>query len=348
MTPAISTLLRLLHLREARFVVDYVAHPIYASYCHGRHLRGIVDRTHAIGQGDILAIVVLRNDAPRIPYFLRYYRGLGVDHFLFVDNGSTDGFQDLVAGEPDCSVWYTEGSYKRANLGEHWVNYLLRRHGSNHWCLRIGADEFLVYPHYDTRNLRELTAHLDETGKPSFSTLLLDMYPRGPLDEATYTTGQDPLEICPWFDPHGYCQWKLPTGDWWIEGGVRRRVFYRNDSTVAPPALNRFCLVKWRRHYSYISSTHFLTPRRLNQVHYADGLAPTGCLLYFKHFDSIHAKVVEKLERNERRNGSAEYVHHAESLTEEKALVLWNSASVRFNGWQQCVDLGLMSLGLWF
>ncbi len=329
-------------------MISHFGRPISASYRYGIRLRRIHDRTRAIGENDIIAVVVLRDEAPRIPYFLSYYRRLGVNHFLFVDNGSTDGFRDLVAAEPDCSVWYTEDSYKHANFGEHWANYLLRRYGTDHWCLRIDVDEFLVHPHYDTRNLHELTAHLDETGKLSFFTLLLDMYSQGPLDEAIYTVGQDPLEVCPWFDPYGYCQWKMPMGDWWIQGGVRRRVFYSNGHVGAAPALNKFPLVKWRRYYSYISSTHFLTPRRLNRPHYAQGLAPTGCLLHFKHFASFRTKVEEELERKEHYNESAEYKLYAAGLTQEEKLVLWNPASARFTGWEQCVDLGLMSLGRWF
>lgn len=343
----VSTLLRRLQPRELRFLVSHVAYPRYASYRHGRRLRCIQDRTRAIRRTDILAVVVLRNEAPRIPYFLEYYRRLGVDHFLFVDNGSTDGFRELVAGESDCSVWYTEDSYKRANFGEHWANYLLRRYGKNHWCLRVDADEFLVYPHYDTRNLRELTEHLDETGRRSLFTLLLDMYPQGAVDEATYTAGQDPLEICSWFDPYGYCQWSTPMG-WWIQGGVRRRAFYRNGNVDAAPALNKICLVRWRGHYSYISSTHVLTPRSLNQAHYSDGLAPTGCLLHFKYFASFRVKVEEELVRREHFNESIEYKLYASGLAENENLVLRNAASARFTGWQQCVDLGLMSLGRWF
>lgn len=333
---------------ELRFVATHVMRPILASYRHGRRLRSIQDRTRSIDRTAILAVVVLRNEAPRIPYFLEYYRRIGVDHFLFVDNGSTDGFRELVASETDCSVWYTEDSYRRSNFGEHWANHLLRRYGSDHWCLRVDADEFLVYPHCDTRNLRELTEHLDETDKPSFFTLLLDMYSQGPLDEAMYTAGQDPLVVSPWFDPYGYCQWRMPAGDWWIQGGVRRRVFFRDGGTGAAPALNKTCLVRWRGYYSYVSSTHFLTPRRLNQPHYSDGLAPTGCLLHYKYFASFRLKVEEELERGEHYDDSAEYKLYASGLADERRAVLWNEASALFTGWQQCVDLGLMSLGRWF
>ncbi len=51
---------------------------------------------------------VLRNEMHRIPFFLKYYRDIGVDHFFFIDNGSSDGFIEFAEQQPDCSIWYTE------------------------------------------------------------------------------------------------------------------------------------------------------------------------------------------------------------------------------------------------
>ena len=57
----------------------------------GRQLDPVRDRTEQIAPGDILAFVTLRNERVRLPYFLEYYRRIGVGHFLIVDNGSDDG-----------------------------------------------------------------------------------------------------------------------------------------------------------------------------------------------------------------------------------------------------------------
>ena len=76
----------------------------------------------------------------------------------------------------------------------------------------------------DTRNIRELTEFLDQEGKESFFSVMLDMYGRGKVDDAHYSRGQDPLEVCPWFDATGYYQEYQPGfWNWWIRGGVRRR-----------------------------------------------------------------------------------------------------------------------------
>lgn len=318
----------------------------WLSHVHCKNLRCVKDETKRIRKGDILAVIVLRNEAPRIPYFLQYYRHLGVGHFLFIDNVSTDGLMDMLSKEPDCSVWYTEDSYKASKFGIYWANYILRRYGVGHWCLMLDPDELLVYPHMDSRSLRELTEFLDQEGKESFFTLMLDMYGRGTIDETNYSAGQNPLEVCSWFDKTGYYQeYKPANWDWWIRGGVRRRVFCKDDPGEAP-ALNKTVMVKWRSHFSFTSSAHVLWPRRLNRPHFKDGLAPTGCLLHFKFLSVFKDKVEEEMQRKQHYGKSKEYISYQDELS--KGLCLWHEGSVQFKGWQQCVKLGLMNMGRWF
>src|SRR6056297_1358246 len=82
-----------------------------------RELTRIQNNTARIRPGDVLLVSTFRNERVRLPYFLRYYRDLGVDHFLFVDNDSTDGTFACLEGQDDISVWHTKASYKRATYG---------------------------------------------------------------------------------------------------------------------------------------------------------------------------------------------------------------------------------------
>lgn len=316
------------------------------SYRHCRNLVCVQDRLAAIKPRDILAVIVLRNEAARIPFFLDYYRKLGVGHFLFIDNDSTDDLMAILSAQQDCSVWNTPDSYKASNFGLYWQNHLLRRYGPGHWCLMLDPDEFLVYPHMDTRTLRELTEFLDQEGKESFFSVMLDMYGSGRVDEAHYTRGQPPLEVCPWFDASGYYQEYQPNyWNWWVRGGVRRRIFSKQAPWDAP-ALNKTVLVKWKPYFSYLSSAHMLWPRRLNLPHFNDGLAPTGCLLHFKYLSLIKEKVEEEMQRQQHYAGSREYITYRDGLL--KGQLLWHPGSVAFSGWRQCVQLGLMNIGRWF
>ena len=71
-----------------------------------RELTPVANRTDQIGPGAILAFLTIRNEKPRLPYFLDYYRALGVDHFLFVDNGASDGGAEYHADQPDVTLWH--------------------------------------------------------------------------------------------------------------------------------------------------------------------------------------------------------------------------------------------------
>ncbi|AGI74624.1 hypothetical protein OA238_c47930 [Octadecabacter arcticus 238] len=56
-----------------------------------RELSSVKDCTSQIKPNDILVFCTFRNEDIRLPYFFKYYRDLGVDHFIMVDNESVDG-----------------------------------------------------------------------------------------------------------------------------------------------------------------------------------------------------------------------------------------------------------------
>ncbi len=88
-----------------------------------RDLSVVADRTGNIRPDDILIFSTLRNEKIRLEYFLNYYRDMGVNHFLIVDNGSDDGSREYLQDQKDVSVWSTTKSYKRARFGVDWLNW---------------------------------------------------------------------------------------------------------------------------------------------------------------------------------------------------------------------------------
>lgn len=311
-----------------------------------RELRSMVDRTAQIKPSDLLAFLTLRNEHIRLPYFLDYYRNKGINHFLIVDNDSDDGSLEYLMEQPDVSVWHTRKSYKKSKFGVDWLNWLQFRYGHNHWCLVVDPDEFFIYPFCDTRPIRALTDWLDASSIKSFSAMLLDMYPRGPITEQPYQAGQDPMDIACWFDAGNYTMTKNPQyGNLWIQGGPRSRVFFPNQPELAP-ALNKIPLVKWNRRYCYASSTHMLLPRGLNQVFDEwGGEKASGLLLHAKFLDTFTAKADEELERNQHYSASVEYKAYAERLRDSPEL--WCKWSEKYINWRQLEILGLMSKGNW-
>ncbi len=311
-----------------------------------RDLTQIANRTAGIQPRDILVFATLRNERVRLPYFLRYYRDLGVDHFVIVDNGSDDGSQEYLAQQPDISLWSTEKSYKRARFGMDWLNWLLRKYAHGHWCLVIDPDEFLVYPFCDTRPLRALTDWLDASSIRSFGAMLLDMYPKGPIDAQPYREGRNPFEIASWFDNGNYMiERNHRFGNLWIQGGPRTRAFF-TDSPEQSTALNKIPLVKWDRSFAFVSSTHMLLPRGLNLVYDEwGGEKASGCLLHAKFLDTFGAKAAEELERKQHYAASHEYKAYHAQLKDNPDL--WCKWSEKYINWRQLEILGLMSKGNW-
>jgi hypothetical protein len=311
-----------------------------------RELSAVADRTAAIRRGDILVLSCFRNEAVRLPWFLDYYRRLGVDHFLMVDNASTDGGRELLADQKDVSLWTTPASYRRSRYGVDWLNGLAMRHGVGHWCLTVDPDELFVYPFCDTRPLRALTDWLDASFVKSFGAMLLDMYPKGPIGQVPYRAGQDPLEIACWFDAGNYSIYRNRRyGNLWIQGGPRMRAFFAEEPWRAP-ALNKIPLVKWDRLAAYASSTHMLLPRGLNLVFDEwGGEKASGLLLHTKFLHVLEERAEEEARRGEHYAGGREYRAYAGRLGE--GLDLWTPWSEQYINWRQLEILGLMSKGNW-
>jgi len=311
-----------------------------------RELRPVSDRTDRIRPSDLLVFCTQRNEGVRLPYFLRYYREMGVNHFIFVDNDSTDTSRDYLAQQEDVSVWTTRGSYKRSRFGMDWINFLLRRYGHGHWTLTVDPDEFFLYPFCDTRPLRALTDWLDALSIKSFPAMLLDMYPKGRIDAQPYEAGQNPLEIAHWFDAGNYSiRRNHRYGNLWIQGGPRARMFFA-DRPERAPALNKVPLVRWDRRYAYVSSTHMLLPRGLNAVFDEwGGEKASGLLLHTKFLDTFTGKAEEELSRKQHYAGSTEYLAYAARLRDNPDL--WCKWSEKYINWRQLEILGLMSKGNW-
>ena len=312
----------------------------------GRELVAVADRTDQIAPDDVLLFCTFRNEDIRLPFFFDYYRKLGINHFLMIDNGSEDAGSDFARHQPDVSLWRTDAPYGEARYGVDWLTYLQGKHAHGHWALTVDVDEFFVYPFCDTRPIRALADWLDASDVRSFGAMLLDMYPKGPVGQTTYRRGDDPFQTANWFDPGNYfmTQNKL-LKNLWIQGGPRARSFFASKPKQAP-ALNKIPFVKWRRPYAYVSSTHMMLPRGLNLVYDQQGGEKTsGILLHAKFLNTFGDRAVEEASRAEHYRDGREYKTYAERHGADPDL--WCQWSEQYINWRQLEVLGLMSKGNW-
>jgi hypothetical protein len=311
-----------------------------------RELTPVTDRTDQIASDDILLFCTFRNEDVRLPYFFSYYRGLGVNHFIMVDNDSDDGGGAFVAAQHDVSLWSTKGAYGDARYGMDWLTYLQGKYADGHWALTVDVDEFFIYPFCDTRPIRALADWLDASNVRSFGAMLLDMYPKGPVGKTHYIKGDNPFDIASWFDPGNYTISKNKLlRNLWIQGGPRARVFFEGKPKQAP-ALNKTPFVKWRKPYAYVSSTHMILPRGLNLVYDQQGGEKTsGILLHAKFLNTFRGRAAEEAARGEHYKEGREYKSYADRHGADPDF--WCQWSEQYINWRQLEVLGLMSKGNW-
>lgn len=307
-------------------------------------LAPVADRTDRIRPGAILLFATLRNEVERLPWFLQHYRALGVDHFLIVDNGSTDGGHALLAAQRDVSLWHTDSSYRAARYGMDWLNGLLARHGSGHWCVTVDADELLVYPEHPTRPLQALTDRLEREGLAAMGCLMLELFPQGPLTEAPHRPGQDPTEALPYYDPANYTiRHRADLDALLLRGGPRARAFLA-DRPERAPTLIKIPLVRWHWRYAYWNSTHSLLPRRLNRV-WDGGERIAGVLLHTKFLNTIAARSAEEKRRRQHFGQPGDFDGYYDALIAGPDL--WHRHAARWGGWRKLEAEGLISRGGW-
>lgn len=319
---------------------------LYRALRKRHQLTEVENRTDQIASGDILLFATVRNEAERLPYFLQHYRNLGVSHFLFIDNDSTDVTQNVLRQQPDVSVWKTRHSYKLSRFGMDWLIWLLMRYGHGHWCLTVDADELLIFPNHDDLGLTDLTYFLDKDGQKSFAALMLELYPQTRLSEQTYRPGDNPIQCLQWFDSDGY-HWRYQEQlqNWLIQGGVRQRAFF-HDAPHRAPTLSKTPLIKWHWRYAYVSSTHSALPPRLNHSRQPnDNILVSGVLLHTKFLPMVVERSAEEQKRKQHFSNSTAYDDYYAALTNDP--FLWSESSTKFTGWQQLESLGLMSRGGW-
>lgn len=305
----------------------------YAYYGLERRDRRCLD----IAPGEILCCIVARNEHPRLPYLLDYYRRLGVDRFFVCDNGSTDGSVAWLLDQRDVHVWSSDLSFKRANFGSTWFELLLRRYGVGQWCLTIDADEFLFFDGAPARGLKAFCRDLDRRGKQAATGLLLDLYGDRPIRETRYREGDNPLDHCPFFDRAAWHR-RIPDGSQYQNqdlfwGGVRQRVFPAEHDYI----LSKCVLLRYEPGVLLTAGQH------LTSIPAARLAREEVCLLHFKFFASFTRYAEEEARREIHAMGAEQYKTYDQKLKADEQLTLFDpNQSVRFEGAAQLQALGIL------
>jgi hypothetical protein len=71
----------------------------------------LVKTANSHGRARFPLSAICRNEMYFLPEFLAHYRNIGIDHFVFLDDRSTDGTTDFLNDQPDVSIVTSDFTY---------------------------------------------------------------------------------------------------------------------------------------------------------------------------------------------------------------------------------------------
>lgn len=152
----------------------------------------------AVPQGEVLAIVLVRDGGYHLDAFFDYYRSLGIRYFAFIDNGSTDDTVARVAAQPGTVI-------DRVRLPLAGYEDLMRAHpahlyGRDRWCLYIDMDEQFDFEGRAAIGLQGLIEYLENRGDTALMAQMLEMFPDVPLAQAADLSFAEALAAFRFYD----------------------------------------------------------------------------------------------------------------------------------------------------
>lgn len=126
--------------------------------------------TYPIIENSIILVCVTKNEYILLEYFIKHYIKIGVTHFVFIDNFSTDeSIKYLLNHDANIMVYQTNESFKLYK--KQWVETILNLHCKNKWVVLVDTDE-LIY--IDDLNFFKTSMENQKANVCKF--YLLDMY----------------------------------------------------------------------------------------------------------------------------------------------------------------------------
>lgn len=257
----------------------------------------------------IVLICVVKDDLARIRKFIDHYHMLGITHFAFVDNKSSDGTYEFLLEQEDCDVYECSQTYSSLRRVV-WINKLISMYGSNSWYIMVDSDEFIFYQEMERYSLVDLIRFAERKKISRISGYLLDMYSKKNLFEIDQE--DDFVKECRYFDGTGY---DIHNTDYGVSitGGPRRRVFRTNNELAKCPI---FKLAE----EDIVASAHFLLPRvkaKDNPIWLAIG--------HYKFLDTNDIKKINDAVRNENyASGSYDYKSYQSGIQNRNVKSFYN------------------------
>ncbi len=291
--------------------------------------------------GKVTLYSIMRNERFFLDAFFDHYRALGVEQFLILDDGSSDGSIEFFRAQPDCvllssdlkygmdiAVTMPNGRVRRDRAGVFFKRVIGETYCQGEFGLYADADEFLLLPRA-VPDLPTLYRALTGKGIDAVVASLVEFYPHSVSDlkgSPHPRTFGDLARLYPYFDAVPLVKFRSGLAPKRINGSASRRLFGSYGITlaaeplpIAPRWVNRLLprrpgksatmktpIVRWRPGV-WISDTHRSNVRPSDEV-----------LLAFAHFKFNHRlaqKTEEAIRLRSYAGKSEKYELYADLMT---------------------------------
>nr|WP_257098618.1 glycosyltransferase family 2 protein [Pseudovibrio flavus] len=331
-------------------------------------------------ENEVVLVACQRNELLRLPYFLEYYRGLGIKSFIIIDNGSTDGSLEYLMAQAD--VYCIQDRTRYSILEKCFRTNIANKYLDNRWVLFADIDELLAIPGDGAVSLPRLCEWWASNNWFTVSSPMVDMYAASPLAQVHYEKGEPFWNACPYFDARGYRIFLNSSKDtsyipnFRLYGGPRERFFAGKEARLSPfeqflddayfsphrPLKRRFLQSRVR---CYLKEKHALGTILMQKsplllwkkgmeispgAHFlmltngytTANIAPDWCpLLHFKYFQDFKRKCEVEVERKEHWDGASEYKLYNNAMAQFLHLNPIYAHTAKYTGYASMLPSGL-------
>ena len=289
------------------------------------YLEGYVSENFQLISGDLdlvtkndslVMMCAVKNDLYRVKYQYEKMKQYGVNNFVYIDNGSTDGTKEWLAERDDVILYSTTQRFN-STIKSAWYKRIVDSIGYNRWYLYLDSDEVYMYPGIEEDKFQRFLEFFERKNISAIGSVLLDMYPRTAVSIHSSKTMPDLHEYC-YFDPtykvRHYRICKV------FYGGPRYRVF-GGEMHKLTNWLNKTNLVYYKK--DFFQYAHHLVPHSLNFK--AKVVAAT---LHYKFLPNDFDRIREIAEAGTYAGNSKEYKAYAKVLEDKNSLSFYCKDSV--------------------
>ncbi len=238
-------------------------------------------------------LCAVKDDLIRVKAQVEYHRSIGIKHFAYIDNMSTDGTFEWLLSQNDVSLFRVDEKYN-GTVKNAWCRQVTDILGYDKWYLILDADEFFMYPEIESHPIHEYIKHLEQEKITSTLAFMLDMYAKeGLFNSSSVSPDNFRKDFC-YFDTNTY-KIQRTHRTLIIKGGPRSRLFSTGN------LLTKYPLIKLTK--SMLVLTHSNLPNRLN----FESSLPIAVLLHYKFLPYDVSIYEDRMNAGIYANGSRAY-----------------------------------------